>query len=381
MSPLFYYNIFSLSKHYPKSLRYAIIKARPKLDEQECEIEFVRSYSDTVFLIRNELLEAIVTVVNFSPQKVGVIMRIIFMGTPDFAGNVLKKLIDEQHEIVLVVSQPDRPVGRKKELRPTPVKQVALDYNIPVFQPEKIRTDYDEIIAANPDLIITAAYGQIVPKVVLDAPRLGCINVHASLLPKYRGGAPIHQAIIDGEPETGVTIMYMDVGLDTGDMISQISTPITDDDDTGILFERLSQLGSDLLIATLPSIEAGTNDRVAQDESQVTYAYNITREQELINWQRSARVIFNHIRGLNPFPTAYTTINEHNVKVFKAEIIGGKASDAGTIIAVSTDGIDISCGDGAILRITELQLAGKKRMPIRDLLNGDHPFVVGAKFD
>jgi len=326
-------------------------------------------------------LEATVTAVNFSPQKVGVIMRIIFMGTPDFAANILKRIIDEQYEVVLVVSQPDRPVGRKKELRPTSVKQVALDHNIPVFQPEKIRTEYDEIIAANPDLIITAAYGQIVPKAVLDAPRLSCINVHASLLPKYRGGAPIHQAIIDGAPETGVTIMYMDVGLDTGDMISQRSTPITDDDDTGILFERLSQLGADLLIATLPSIEAGTNDKTAQDESQVTYAYNITRKQELINWDRSARVVFNHIRGLNPFPAAYTTINEQNVKMFKAKIIGGDSLNAGTIIAVSTIGIDVVCGDGMVLRITELQLAGKKRMPIQDLLNGDHPFVVGAKFD
>ena len=301
------------------------------------------------------------------------------MGTPDFAANVLKRLIDEQHEVVLVVSQPDRPVGRKKELLPTPVKQVALDYQIPVFQPEKIRTDYDEITAANPDLIITAAYGQIVPKVVLDAPRLGCINVHASLLPKYRGGAPIHQAIIDGEVETGVTIMYMDVGLDTGDMISQITTPITDDDDTGILFERLSQLGADLLITTLPSIEAGINVRTPQDEAKVTYAYNITRAQELIDWNKSAREIFNHIRGLNPFPTAYTVLNEQNVKIFKAEIISGASANPGTILAVSTAGIEVACGDGA-LRITELQLAGKKRMQLKDLLNGDHPFEIGSCF-
>lgn len=308
-------------------------------------------------------------------------MRIIFMGTPDFAGNVLKRLIDEQHEVVLVVSQPDRPVGRKKELKPTPVKQVALAHHIPVFQPEKIRTDYDAIITAQPDLIITAAYGQIVPKAVLNAPRLGCINVHASLLPKYRGGAPIHQAIIDGEAETGVTIMYMDVGLDTGDMISQITTPITDDDDTGILFERLSGLGADLLMTTLPAIKAGTNARTPQDEAKVTYAYNITREQEKICWQRSARNVFNQIRGLNPFPTAYTTINGQNVKVFKAEIISGASSESGRITAVTTAGIEVACGDGGIIRMTELQLAGKKRMPIRDLLNGDHPLEVGAKFD
>ena len=302
------------------------------------------------------------------------------MGTPDFAANILERLIDAQHEVVLVVSQPDRPVGRKRELLPTPVKTVALTHNIPVFQPEKIKTDYEIIIAANPDIIITAAYGQIVPKVILDSPPLGCINVHASLLPKYRGGAPIHQAIIDGEEETGITIMYMDVGLDTGDIISQLATPITEDDDTGVLFERLSEIGADLLIKTLPSIKAGTNERHQQDESEVTYAYNITREQELIDWSKMAKEIFNQIRGLNPFPTAYTVINGQNVKIFKSELISGETLESGTIIAVSSDGIEIACGDGGVIRLTELQLAGKKRMPLKDLLNGEHPFIVGAKF-
>ena len=307
-------------------------------------------------------------------------MRIVFMGTPDFAANILQQLIESQHDIVLVVSQPDRPAGRKRELFPTPVKKVALAHSIPVFQPEKIKTEHDTIMAANPDIIITAAYGQIVPKAIIETPPLGCINVHASLLPKYRGGAPIHQAIIDGEVETGITIMYMDVGLDTGDIISQQSTPITEADDTGTLFERLSEIGAELLIKTLPSIEVGTNARQKQEESKVTYAYNITRAQELIDWSKMAKEIFNQIRGLNPFPTAYTVISGQNVKIFKSEMISGEKSEPGTVIAVSAAGIDISCGGGDVIRVTELQLAGKKRMPLKDLLNGEHPFVVGAKF-
>ena len=308
-------------------------------------------------------------------------VKIVFMGTPDFAAHILQRLINEKHEIILVVSQPDRPVGRKKELLATPVKLVALENSIPVFQPEKIKTDYEEIIAANPDIIITAAYGQIVPKAILNTPELGCINVHASLLPKYRGGAPIHQAIIDGETETGITIMYMDVGLDTGDIISQQTTPITENDNTGILFERLSEIGADLLIKTLPSIKAGTNERHQQEESKVTYAYNITREQEMIDWSKMAKEIFNQIRGLNPWPTAYTAINGQNVKIFKSEIINKKSEETGIIIAVSNAGIEIACGDGGVIRITELQLAGKKRMPLKDLLNGEHPFKVGEQFE
>ena len=308
-------------------------------------------------------------------------MKIVFMGTPDFAANVLQRLIDEKYHIALVVSQPDRPVGRKKELFPTPVKKVAMAANIPTFQPEKIRADYQAIIDAKPDLIITAAYGQIVPKALLDAPRLGCINVHASLLPKYRGGAPIHQAIIDGEKETGVTIMYMDVTMDTGDIISQASTPIETADDVGTMFEKLSVVGADLLIATLPEVADETNPRVRQEHDKATYAYNIKREDELIDWTKDQADIYNQIRGLNPWPTAYTTINGVNVKVFKATLLDQDSDDvAGRIVDASNDGIAVVCGDGKILRLLEIQLAGKKRMPIKDLLNGEHPFKVGKKF-
>jgi len=312
-------------------------------------------------------------------------MKIVFMGTPQFAANILQKLIDEQSEIVLVVSQPDRPVGRKKALLPTPVKQLALTYAIPVFQPEKIRRDYQKILAVNPDIIITAAYGQIIPKALLNAPRLGCINVHASLLPNYRGGAPIHHALLDGMAETGVTIMYMDETMDTGDIIACAKTPIADTDDVGVLFERLSHLGAKLLIATLPAIKANTNARIAQAHDLATYAPNLKREHELINWHQSARVIFNQIRGLNPWPTAYTTINGQNIKIFKAKMprVASKnatATPAGTIINVHADGVDVMSGDGQLIAILELQIAGKRKIPLKDLLNGEHPLIVGKQF-
>lgn len=313
-------------------------------------------------------------------------MKIVFMGTPPFAATVLQRLIDEGFDISLVVSQPDRPVGRKKILTPPPVKAVAQKHNLPVFQPEKIKLDHETILNVQPDLLITAAYGQIIPKSLIDLPKLGCINVHASLLPKYRGGAPIHQAIIDGEKETGVTIMYMDVTMDTGDIISTAKAPILDEDNVGTLFEKMSHIGADLLINTLPSIENRTNQRLPQNHDEATYAYNIKREDEKVNWNKSARGVFNHIRGLYPWPTAYTTISLEidpiPVKLFHSQLLNSPANEpAGTITAVTTAGIDVSCGDGQLLRITQLQLAGKKRMPLADLLNGDHPFLVGKKFD
>jgi len=308
-------------------------------------------------------------------------MRTVFMGTPEFAAVVLQKLINEQYDIVLVVSQPDRPVGRKKELLPTPVKKVAQKHHLPIFQPEKIKSDHQRIIELEPDIIITAAYGQMIPKTLLDAPRLGCINVHASLLPKYRGGAPIHQAIINGEKETGVTIMYMDMAMDTGDMISQASMPIEIDDDVGTMFEKLSIIGANLLVDTLPAIKNGTNKKVPQVHEEATYAYNIKREDERLDWTRSQAVLYNHIRGLNPWPVAYTTINGVNMKVFKSELTDEHSdNEAGTVERACGDGIVVVCGDGKLLRLLDIQLSGKKRMPIKALLNGEHPFKVGIKF-
>lgn len=308
-------------------------------------------------------------------------MKIVFMGTPGFAANVLQKLINENYDVALVVSQPDRPVGRKKELFPTPVKKVAMDADILVFQPEKVNDNHHAILDANPDIIITAAYGQIIPKEVLDAPGLGCINVHASLLPKYRGGAPIHQAIIDGELETGVTIMYMEETMDTGDIISWKAIPILETDDAGSMFEKLSIVGADLLVDTLPLLENETAQRIPQDEAKVTYAWNIKREQELVNWNKPARTVYNHIRGLHPWPVAYTTLGDVNIKIFKSELVNQQMDhEAGTIVAASADGVDVVCGDGQVLRLLDIQLAGKKRIAIKDLLNGIHPFEIKEKF-
>ncbi|MET3575243.1 methionyl-tRNA formyltransferase [Bhargavaea ullalensis] len=299
--------------------------------------------------------------------------RIIFMGTPDFSAPVLRMLIEEGYEVPAVVTQPDRPVGRKRILTPPPVKEEALRLGLPVLQPEKLRgsTELDEIIALAPDLVVTAAYGQILPNELLDAPRLGCLNVHASLLPEYRGGAPIHQAIIDGCTETGVTIMYMAEKLDAGDIISQIRVPIGPDDDTGELFQRLSEAGTRLLKETLPSVVAGENDRIPQDHSRATFAGNIGREQEKIDWSMPAASVHNQIRGLRPWPGAFTEHEGKTMKIWRSETVPGrKGAEPGEVISVKGGAITVQAGDGHALRITELQPSGKKRMDAAGFLNG-----------
>ncbi|TQE91573.1 methionyl-tRNA formyltransferase [Ureibacillus terrenus] len=302
--------------------------------------------------------------------------KIVFMGTPDFSVPILRMLHEEGYDIAAVVTQPDRPVGRKRVLTPPPVKEEALRLGLKVLQPEKLKgsEELKEIINLQPDLIVTAAFGQILPKELLEAPRLGCINVHASLLPKYRGGAPIHQAIMDGEEKTGVTIMYMAEKLDAGDIISQREIPIEKTDHTGILFEKLSLLGRDLLKDTLPSIIAGTNDRIPQDESKATYAHNITREQERIDWSKSAREIYNQVRGLQPWPVAYTTYKGDIVKIWWAQVGGSKTEGRpGEVVKIEKDYFEVAAGEGT-LKILELQPAGKKRMSAEDYLRG-----VGSK--
>lgn len=299
--------------------------------------------------------------------------KIVFMGTPDFSVPILRMIHEEGYEILAVVTQPDRPVGRKRVLTPPPVKEEALRLGLTVIQPEKLRgsQELQEIIDLNADLIVTAAFGQILPKELLDAPNLGCINVHASLLPKYRGGAPIHQAIIDGEEKTGVTIMYMAEKLDAGDIISQKEVPIEEDDHTGSMFEKLSIVGRDLLKETLPSIIDGTNERTPQDESKATFAHNITREQERIDWTKSARNIYNQIRGLHPWPTAYTTFNGNNVKIWWAKIGDVETSkQPGEVVKIDKTSFEIAAGDGKTVAILELQPAGKKRMSAEEFLRG-----------
>lgn len=298
---------------------------------------------------------------------------IIFMGTPDFSVPILSMLRQEGYDITAVVTQPDRPVGRKRVLTAPPVKVEAERLGIPVIQPEKLigSKELEEIIALEADLIVTAAFGQLLPKELLDAPRLGCINVHASLLPKYRGGAPIHKAIMDGETKTGVTIMYMVEKLDAGDIISQVTVPIKDTDDTGTLFMTLSEAGVSLLQNTLPSILDETNERIVQDESLVTFAKNISREEERIDWTKGGKEIYDKIRGLHPWPVAYSVFREENVKIWWSEKIE-TTSDAepGTIIEIESDRIIVKTGDKIAIAITDIQPAGKKRMQADVFIRG-----------
>ena len=241
-------------------------------------------------------------------------LKVVFMGTPEFSLNVLKMLINNTN-VIGVVTQPDKIVGKGKEKSYPPVKELALKYDIPILQPEKIRKEYASVLNLEPDMIVTCAYGQIIPSSILDYPKFGCINVHASLLPKLRGGSPLHHAIIDGYNETGVTIMYMDKGMDTGDIISSEKIAIKDDDTVGSIHDKLSVIGSTLLLQTLPSILDGTRKRIKQDDSQATYCHNITHEEELIDFQKNVRDIFNMVRGMNPYPVSYFTLNNQIYKV------------------------------------------------------------------
>jgi len=296
-------------------------------------------------------------------------LRVIFMGTPDFAVPVLKALV-ENTNVVLVVTQPDKRVGRKQEIKITPIKELANSYNIPVFQPENIKKDFEKIISYKADIIITCAYGQIIPEVILNNPELGCINVHASLLPKLRGGAPIHHAIMDGYKETGITIMYMDKDMDTGDIISQKSCEIEINDNVETLHDKLSAVGANLLIETLTNILIGSSKRIKQNDSEATYAWNIKREDEHINFNRTALEVYNHIRGLYPFPTAYCLINGEETKILEA-YIGEKDSDfsSSTICDITKESIGISTKD-KIIYITKIKPFGKKAMLVKDYLNG-----------
>lgn len=289
------------------------------------------------------------------------------MGTPDFAVPILETLIQNTN-VVLVVSQPDKKVGRKQILTKTPIHEVADKYGIPVFQPEKIKNDYERILEVKPDIIITCAYGQIIPKVLLDLPRLGCINVHASLLPKLRGGAPLHHAIIDGLDKTGVTIMYMDEAMDTGDIISTISYDIKSSDTTEDIHDTLRELGAKLLIDTLPSIVTGTNRRIKQSEKEATYGYNITREEEHIDFNKSGILIDRLVRGLYSWPLANTIIGDTEYKIVAGYFVKGKGNPS-MISDISKKVLGIGCLDGTYY-VTKIKPAGKKIMDIKDFLNG-----------
>ena len=296
-------------------------------------------------------------------------IKVVFMGTPMFAYNVLKELINNTN-VVMVVSQPDREKDRKGNIIYSPCKKLAIENNIEVYQPLKVREEYSHILEANPDIIITCAYGQIIPKEILDYPKYGCINVHASLLPKLRGGAPIHHAIMDGYKVTGVTIMHMDTHMDSGDIISQVKTDIDDNITLDELYDKLSIMGTKLLIETLPSIINGTSKRIKQDEKEVTFGYNITKEEEHINFNDSINNVHNKIRGLSSIPGAYTILNDKRMKVYKSEktnVLSKK--DPGTIIDINKEGIFVSTNDYDI-KLTNIKLEGKNRCDVKDLING-----------
>ncbi|BBE75441.1 MULTISPECIES: methionyl-tRNA formyltransferase [Phytobacter] len=298
-------------------------------------------------------------------------LRIIFAGTPDFAARHLDALLSSEHQIVGVFTQPDRPAGRGKKLMPSPVKVLAEEKGIPVFQPVSLRPQENQQIVADlqADVMVVVAYGLILPKAVLEMPRLGCLNVHGSLLPRWRGAAPIQRSLWAGDTETGVTIMQMDVGLDTGDMLYKLSCPITAEDTSATLYDKLAQLGPQGLLATLTQIATGTATPEIQDETQVTYAEKLSKEEALLDWSLPAEQLERCIRAFNPWPMSYFVIEDQPVKVWKASVINSQAkAEPGTIIEANKQGIQVATAEG-ILNLESLQPAGKKAMNAQDLLN------------
>ena len=294
--------------------------------------------------------------------------KVVFMGTPDFAVPILEMLI-ENTKVVLVVTQPDKEVGRKKEIKYTPVKELAIKNNIEVFQPTKIKENYEYILTKKPDIIITCAYGQIIPNELIETPQYKAINVHASLLPKLRGGAPIHHAIIDGYEKTGITIMYMSSKMDAGDIISQKEIKIEEKDNVGVLHDKLSKIGTELLKETLPTIFENKNERIKQDEDKVTFGYNITREEEKIDFNKTAKQVYNQIRGLNPFPLAYAILNGEETKIIEAKINDSTSGNTGQITNITKESIIVKCKDKSI-EITKIKPFGKRIMEVKEYLNG-----------
>ena len=306
-------------------------------------------------------------------------MRIVFMGTPEFAVPSLEALVGAGHTVCAAFSQPDRPKGRGMKLQPTPVKVCAQSHSIPVHQPQSMRDE--EVLALleelNPDLIVVAAYGRLLPDSVLSLPRLGCINVHSSLLPRYRGAAPINWAVLNGERETGVTIMDMAHELDAGDVISQVRTPIPEEEDADALYHRLARLGGELLVETVAALEEGRATRTPQDPALVTQAPMLSKALSPMDWTRPARDLHNQVRGLLPWPVASTDVlTGDTVRIYRTQVLGPAGSARpGAVVAAGKQGIDVACGDGNLLRILELQATGGKRMGAGAYLLG-HPIRV-----
>lgn len=305
-------------------------------------------------------------------------MRIIFAGTPDFAARHLDALLTSEHEVVGVFTQPDRPAGRGNKLTPSPVKTLALEHGIPVFQPKSLRpAESQQLIAElNADVMVVVAYGLILPQAVLDMPKLGCINVHGSLLPRWRGAAPIQRSLWAGDSQTGITIMQMDVGLDTGNMLHKIECDIEPQDTSATLYNKLAELGPTGMLATLQQLAEGTARPEVQDEALVTYAEKLSKEEARLDWSLSAKQLERCIRAFNPWPMSYFVIDEQPVKVWQAEALDQQTSaQPGTIIAAGKAGIQVATSDG-ILNILQLQPAGKKAMSVQDILNSRREWFI-----
>ena len=308
-------------------------------------------------------------------------MKILFAGTPDFAATALRALLDSEHQLLAVLTQPDRPAGRGKKLTPSPVKQLAVEHDIPVLQPETLKGDAirDELAALQPDVMVVVAYGLLIPQAILDIPRYGCINIHGSLLPRWRGAAPIQRAIEAGDPETGVGIMQMEAGLDTGPVLLEKRTPISDDDTGGSVHDRLASLGAEALIEALNDLPALQKNAAVQAADGITYAHKLGKDDARLDGQRPAAELFNMIRAFNPWPVAWSMLDDAPVKVWRAQVIDARGTP-GEIISASDAGIDVACGDGA-LRLTDIQLPGKRAMPVADVLRGHaRLFVPGTVF-
>lgn len=310
--------------------------------------------------------------------------RIIFAGTPEFAAVHLAALLKSGTPICAVYTQPDRPAGRGRKLQPSPVKQLALEHGIEVYQPLTLRNEdaQAELAALQADLMIVVAYGLILPQVVLDTPRLGCVNVHASILPRWRGAAPIHRALLAGDAETGVTLMQMEAGLDTGPMLAKVSTPISEFETSGELHDRLAELGSAMLVDQLPALLAGRLVAEQQDDSLANYAEKLEKQEGAIDWQQSAEQIARQVRGLNPWPVAYAQLANETVRIWMAEADAATTSaKPGTIVETSKMGVAVACGSGR-LWIKTVQLPGKKATEAAALLNSNtHPFQIGTGFE
>lgn len=312
-------------------------------------------------------------------------MNIIFAGTPAFAAAHLQSIIDHgQHRVVAVYTQPDRPAGRGKKLTPSAVKLLAEEHRLPLFQPPSLKTlpEQQQLTSHDADLMVVVAYGLILPQAVLDIPRLGCINVHGSLLPRWRGAAPIQRAIEAGDSRTGVTIMQMDAGLDTGAIVSTASCEIAADETSGSLYQKLADMGGPALLSALNKIESGVAVATQQDDQQSTYAQKIDKSEALIDWSQSAATVARKIRAFNPFPATYTRLEGSRIKVWVAQVAGQVITDSpGTIVNANADGLLVQCA-GSQLLITEIQLAGKSRMPVSEILKSRAQlFAPGKRFD